>query len=131
MLLCGLYRDNANLINLINLPNFLKFTKFPILPLFSLISPCPLSVLSPRLAREDFREVSERCQGDSKAGTIVALSLNSLISLTPISYLLSPISYLLTLPLGPIVPAVPVILNGVKNLKGNTTVHCWFRPRDS
>ena len=120
-----LYRDNANLINLINLPNFLKFTKLPILPLFSLISPCPLAVLSPQLAREDFREVSGRCQGDSKVSTIVALSLNSLIYLTPIYYLLS------TIPLGPIVPAVPVILNEVKNLKGNTTVHCWFRPRDS
>lgn len=122
MLLCGFFRDNANLINL---PNILKFTKFPILPLFSLISLCSLSVLSPRLAGEDFREVSGRCQGDSKVGTIVALSLNSLISLTHIYYLLS------TLPLGPIVPAVSVILNEVKNLKSNTTVHCWFRPIDS
>ena len=65
--------------------------------LSSLCCLCPLSVLSPLLAREDFREVSERCQGDSKVGTIVALSLNSLISLTPIYYLLSTIYYLLTL----------------------------------
>lgn len=116
MLLCGLYRDNANLINL---PNFLKFTKFPILPLFSLISPCPLSVLSPRLAREDFREVSGRQQGQYDSSVVAKLFDFSH------SYLLS------TLPLCPIVPAVSVILNEVKNLKGNTTVHCWFRPRDS
>ena len=127
MLLCGLYRDNANLISLINLPNFLKFTKFPILPLFSLISPCPLSVLSPRLAREDFREVSGRCQGGvrevsgRKQGRYDSSDVAKLFDFSH-SYLLSTL---------PIVPAVPVILNEVKNLKGNTTVHCWFRPRDS
>ena len=53
---------------------------------------------------------------------LVCCAVVTLLYLFSRCSLLSPIFYLLTLPLGPIVPAVSVILNGVNDLRSKRTV---------